>query len=83
MKKEKLQMKKMLDKTRRELELAKNKVEKTIEMNTKILRILDEVNELCAENESLKKQLADKQAEIDNLKQQLEKERNNLVQQKK
>ena len=68
MKKEKLQMKKMLDKARRELELGKNKVEKTIEMNTKILRILDEVNELCAENESLKKQLADKQAEIDNLK---------------
>ena len=52
----------------------KNKVQDRIELVKKILRILDAMDELCAENERLKKQLADLQAENDSLKQQLEQE---------
>ena len=61
-------------KARREIELEKNKVQDRIELVKKILRILDAMDELCAENERLKKQLADLQAENDSLRQQLEQE---------
>ena len=61
-------------KARREIKLEKNKVQDRIELVKKILRIMDAMDELCAENERLKQQLADLQAEIDSLKQQLEQE---------
>ena len=74
MKKDFKQLIELQKKARREIELEKNKVQDRIELVKKILRIMDAMDELCAENERLKQQLADLQAEIDSLKQQLEQE---------
>jgi uncharacterized membrane-anchored protein YhcB (DUF1043 family) len=63
-----LQLKNLQKKVKRGLELEKNKLKEEEEQLMKFKRVFDLVDELCAENESLKKQLADKQAEIDNLK---------------
>ena len=71
MKKEKLQLKKWQEETRRVLELTKTKLLAKEEQLKNLKRILDAVDEMCDEIEKLNKQLADKQAEIDNLKQQL------------
>lgn len=71
MKKEKLQLKKWQEETRRVLELTKTRLLAKEEQLKNLKRILDAVDEMCDEIEKLNKQLADKQAEIDNLKQQL------------
>ena len=71
MKKEKLQLKKWQEETRCVLELTKTKLLAKEEQLKNLKRILDAVDEMCDEIEKLNKQLADKQAEIDNLKQQL------------
>ena len=71
MKREKLQLKKWQEETRRVLELTKTKLLAKEEQLKNLKRILDAVDEMCDEIEKLNKQLADKQAEIDNLKQQL------------
>ncbi len=71
MKKEKLQLKKWQEETRRVLELTKTRLLAKEEQLKNLKRILDAVDEMCDEIENLNKQLADKQAEIDNLKQQL------------
>lgn len=76
MKKEKLQLKKWQEETRRVLELTKTRLLAKEEQLKNLKRILDAVDEMCDEIENLNKQLADKQAEIDNLKQQLEQKRN-------
>ena len=75
MKKEKLQLKKWQEETRRVLELTKTRLLAKEEQLKNLKRILDTVDEMCDEIEKLNKQLADKQAEIDNLKQQLEQKR--------
>lgn len=62
------QLKNLQKKVKRGLELEKNKLKEEEEQLMKFKRVFDLVDELCAENESLKKQLADKQTEIDNLK---------------
>ncbi len=71
MKKEKLQLKEWQKETRRMLELTKTRLLAKEEQLKNLKRILDAVDEMCDEIENLNKQLADKQAEIDNLKQQL------------
>ena len=71
MKREKLQLKKWQEETRRVLELTKTRLLAKEEQLKNLKRILDAVDEMCDEIEKLNKQLADKQAEIDNLKQQL------------
>ncbi len=74
MKKDFKQLIELQKKARRELELEKSKVQDNIELLKKTLRILDAMDEVFAENESLKKQIADLKAENDSLKQQLEQE---------
>ena len=71
MKKEKLQLKEWQKEARRMLELTKTRLLAKEEQLNNLKRILDAVDEMCDEIENLNKQLADKQAEIDNLKQQL------------
>ena len=77
MKKENKQKKDWLEKAKHEIELERNKILEEIEHIDKELRMLDAVDELCDENERLKKQITDLRAENENLKQQLEQERNN------